>query len=271
MKKYLVTALSLFAAINLSAQITLEKSYPVNNGGNTNDDDLQVIRLEVSGYKYALRDVQANQVRLYNLDHSIWKTINVTLPAGYSTWSHSYISERLFNLDAAVELLVRFSPATSGVVPKTIVLGENGTTLHTIDSSSDHKVFTTGSDYKLIVYVGSNKWNVYALPGTIPCDKCGNGLGLGKVLQPGNGGSLGEPIPNPSNGVAEITYELPMGIREGQIDVYNTNGQLVKSFHVDGTFNSVRLDNSSFSSGVYYYNLKTNGQISEAKRMIVVP
>ncbi|WP_276131926.1 T9SS type A sorting domain-containing protein [Polluticoccus soli] len=271
MKKYIVTALSLFAAFNLSAQITLEKSYPVNNGGNANDNDLQVIRLEISGHKYALRDLQANQVRLYNLDHSIWKTINVTLPAGYSTWSHSYISERLFNLDAAVELLVRFSPATSGVIPKMIVLSENGGTLYTIDSTSDHNIFTTGNDYKLLVQKIPNKWEVYALPGSIPCDKCGNGLGLGKVLQPGNGGSLGEPIPNPSNGNVEIKYELPVGTREGQIDVYNTNGQIVKSFQVDGTFNSIRLDNSSFTSGVYYYSLRSNGQRSEAKRMIVVP
>ncbi len=60
------------------AQITLENSYPA-----TANSVLSVVNFANSGYKYQYTDITNNQVKFYNLNHSLWKTINITPPVVY--------------------------------------------------------------------------------------------------------------------------------------------------------------------------------------------
>ncbi len=75
--------------------------------------------------------------------------------------------------------------------------------------------------------------------------------------------------PNPFNPTTTISYSIPENA-EASIIVYNSNGEVVKEivnkYHQVGRHN-ITLDMSEFSSGIYYYTLRSN-QFVETKKMI---
>ena len=266
--KKLFASVSLLACLyTAEAQITLENTYTVAATGPT--IQFQLVNLELSGYKYVVQDFATNEIRPYNLNHTVWKTINV--PSQIQDWQAHYVSERLFNLDNSIECLLM----TSGAPPENAyVINEGGSIVHTfndITTDPKYKIQTSGGGkYKLLITCGTEKWCAYSLPGTIPCDKCGNGLGLGKPGSDIEAAQIGEPVPNPSNGNTTIDYTLPAGAKEGIIDIYNTSGQKLKTYKVDKNFSSLFIDNSEFVAGTYYYYLTTQGNRSSAKKMVVI-
>ncbi|MBM3435873.1 MAG: hypothetical protein FJY07_06630, partial [Bacteroidetes bacterium] len=55
-----------------------------------------VANLSVSGYKYHVLDTQTETLKLYNTDHSLWKTVNLSVPSGYTLMTNVYnVSENL--------------------------------------------------------------------------------------------------------------------------------------------------------------------------------
>ena len=68
MKKLILAAgIIICLAITVSGQLTLEQTYNYSVG---------VVKLETFGYKYFLMDVPNSQCRIYNMDHSLFKSIN---------------------------------------------------------------------------------------------------------------------------------------------------------------------------------------------------
>lgn len=273
MKRIIIATGVLISALTTNAQMTVEKDYLNVNSDVLNDADvsMEIINLSKSGRKYFVRDMNAGQLRIYNLDHSLWKTITLPNINNYEPKYAAYTSEELFNLDAQVEVAVYYhSTLPSVYIKKLVVVNEGGNIINNIDSAGVLKVYSVGNNsYNAILQTGKEKYTVYKLPGTIPCDKCGNGLGLGK---PGKvtTGNIGNPVPNPSNSQTTVEYSLPVGTTNGIIDVYNMSGQKVKSYKIDNTFNSLLIDNTELNSGTYYYYLTANGERSETKKMIVV-
>jgi hypothetical protein len=82
---------------------------------------------------------------------------------------------------------------------------------------------------------------------------------------------LNQNYPNPFNPTTTISFELS-STENVKLNVYNFNGQLVKSL-VDGTTNAgyhtVNFDASSLSAGVYYYTMETAG-MTKTQKMILV-
>lgn len=79
--------------------------------------------------------------------------------------------------------------------------------------------------------------------------------------------------PNPFNPVTSISYQLPAGMENAELEIYNTKGQLVKSITVNANNNQINwngTDNNGNpqSSGVYLYKL--NIQQSPIKKMTLV-
>lgn len=68
-----------------SGQITLESTY--NFSGT-------YTKLANSGYKFYVMDVGVNQCRIYNTDHSLWKTINLSVPNGSYLYDIRYVTEK---------------------------------------------------------------------------------------------------------------------------------------------------------------------------------
>ena len=76
--------------------------------------------------------------------------------------------------------------------------------------------------------------------------------------------------PNPAVNSTRVNYELPKGANEGEIIFYNLQGNEVKRFKVDRTFESLLISTSDLAAGTYYYRLQTAAQSSEGKKMIVI-
>ena len=80
---------------------------------------------------------------------------------------------------------------------------------------------------------------------------------------------LSNPFPNPAKTYIQLPYTLPEGVKEGTIRVINSQGQLIKTLHVDSNSEYVRLDTSRLPSGNYFYTLDTRGRKGESKQFIV--
>jgi hypothetical protein len=99
MKSILTFAVLLLIYTAGNAQVSLEKKY---------DYSTSVVEFETLGFKYFLMDVPNGQCRIYNPDHSLFKTINCNVPAGFYLYDIKFLSEKLFDSDAGIELLCTF-------------------------------------------------------------------------------------------------------------------------------------------------------------------
>ncbi|GBD87348.1 hypothetical protein BMS3Abin03_01280 [bacterium BMS3Abin03] len=86
-----------------------------------------------------------------------------------------------------------------------------------------------------------------------------------------NGYYLEDPYPNPFNPVTTIKYDLP---KSGFVEVivYDILGRKIKSlvneYKYAGSY-EVNFDASNLSSGVYFYQLKTQTFV-QTKKMVLV-
>ena len=80
---------------------------------------------------------------------------------------------------------------------------------------------------------------------------------------------LNNPYPNPAKTFIHLPYTLPQDVKKGTIRVFNSQGQMIKTFLVDGTSEYVRLETSNLPAGNYFYTLDARGQRSDGKQFIV--
>jgi hypothetical protein len=83
--------------------------------------------------------------------------------------------------------------------------------------------------------------------------------------------ALGEAYPNPFNPTTTLSYSVPEN-QEVVLNVFNTNGQLVKTLvngMVERGEHKVVFDASDLASGVYVYTLKTASQSAMHKMVLV--
>jgi len=261
-------------------QINLEASY------NSASSDLYMVNLEVDGEKYVKvqrGDSAFRFITLYNLDHSLWKTIDCNpfpiftfiqgigaLNNGRFDYDILYITQHLFDNDDDIEFLYT---VRSGNCPQfyTGIYNEDGSSLFTQDSAAPlvrvnvpiaaRPIYNTVNGTKMILsFPCSNEAKVYSLSGTLT-----NSLGLElvddyKLLA----------YPNPSSEYTTIEYEFPQGINQGEIAIYDLNGREIKRYSIDNTFKNLILYNNDLSSGTYMYSLEAKGKVIEAKKMLIV-
>jgi hypothetical protein len=106
------------------------------------------------------------------------------------------------------------------------------------------------------------------LPGTLFCDPCSNNNYIKGIYSDNK--NLLNLYPNPSSAFVNIEYNLPSGINDGEIIIYNLNGQEIKKYKVDNTFQNLNLNISDLSNGNYYYVLKTIKGISKGEKLIIM-
>ena len=256
--------------MNANAQITLEHTYATSLSG-----PIEVVNLSNDGIKYA-EYYGCSKVILYNTNHTVWKTINFPVipncgcsydPSGDNT----FISENLFNNDNLVELAISYITTSTPYQSTLVIFNEVGIIIDSISNAQGISVHDVGNNtFKAIVGVYSGGYSVYSLPGTIPCSICGGGLGVAKLTNNSNGGDLANPIPNPNSGVVKLGYTLPLGVTQGTITVYNTNGQAIKTYQVTNTFEYIIIDNAELPSGIYYYTLTASNMLPTVKKMVVI-
>ncbi|MDD2256332.1 MAG: T9SS type A sorting domain-containing protein [Bacteroidales bacterium] len=260
MKTYIsLFILLLFASKPLQAQFALEQTY---------SHSLTVTRINDNEYKYFLMDVAKSECRLYNLDHSLWKTIPISLPVDYYLYDIKFVTQTLFNSDSNIELWYSaykwIATTTDGYYQHlSKIISETGTTLATITGGTYAYIQQAGTDvYKLNIYAydnsfypGSVKTYVYALPGSAT------------ILAQTYLGTL-DPYPNPA--VSGINIPLPEKIESGKLLVYTASGQLKCEQDIQQQ-EQIHLHTSEWTPGVYTYRIVGSAKTIEPKKFIVKP
>lgn len=253
------------------AQITLENTYTPSTSSFS---AVRVIHLSNSGYKYAL--YETNRVKLFNLDHTLWKSISYaalgTITTGPWVWN---ISEALFNTDSSnVEVLLTYTDGSS--VNNSAILAEDGTIIENFPALEGFSgnIFYTSSGTKLVLLSGTGDYKsyIYSLPGSLTCEECQGGTyqGISGNVPNTEKGMLSDPIPNPNNGQVRINYTLPPGVSSGEIVFFNLQGFPVKNIKVTKATASITTSTESLAAGIYFYQLNCAECSPSARKMIVI-
>lgn len=282
MNRILLFIILFFTSSSIS-QISLEHTYI----GSQNN--LYMVDLELSGMKYirVSRSENERKIQLYNLDHSIWKTIDCNsfphqlIPSFDpitgemdTTYSYEfdvlYVSENLFDLDPQLEFM--FCISNSGFSPSyTGIYNEDGAavfaefdvlpTCRLNIPQQFRPIYNTPNGTKMILSSDQGDSKVYSLAGTLQLNVVNNSVTSTTNMTI---------YPNPSvAGITTINYELPDAVTEASVVVTDINGNKIKTMRIDKAFKNVNLDNSEFSSGVYLYNLIVDGVTIESKKIII--
>jgi len=262
MKKLITFTLFLFAFSLLNAQVSLEKKY---------DYSTSVVEIETLGYKYYLMDVPNGQCRIYNLNHSLFKTINCNVPAGFYLYDIKFLSEKLFDNDTGIELLCTFykyNETLQYYEYDSKIINEDGSQVVFIDGALYNYINKTGENtYKLFSYcydfsVWPEKvWtNIYSLPG-MPV--------VSAFLENENPEFNLKAFPNPATSQLKVAYNLPPEIREGKLSLFDNSGRLVQQFNIDNHTNHLLLNVSDYRSGVYHYFVEYSNKRSPSQKLVV--
>ena len=218
MKQIISSLLVLVGSAYSFSQPLLENVY--SNSGN-------ISTLEVSGDKYYTMDIINKQCKLYNMDHSTYKTISLAVPENYYLYNIQFVSQHLFNQDDLVELVYIYSqyiPTETSYyyLYETRVINENGTEILKVPGAGYTEIIqTTASGRKFLVYTydysvfpATYQTRVYSLPE----------LAVKSEIISAQLYSLGHPFPNPSAGNMILPVNLPEGVTSGTFRLFDGMG-----------------------------------------------
>jgi hypothetical protein len=260
---FILYSLILFS-VTAPGQITLDKKY---NYSTT------VVNLETQGYKYYLMDIPNEQCRIYNRDHSLYKSIPCEVPGGYYLADIKYVSEKLFDNDPEIEILYtyyKYIPTSDSYYYsyESRIVDEDGREILTIDGARYNYVHKTGEDsFQLFSYCYDYSvfpeiiWtNIYNLPGKEY---------VSWAMAEDSQDLLFSSYPNPATKSIKVEYKLPENVNTGFLYLYNSVGQPVSNFLIDRHSPFLELDVSSFPAGIYYYYVEYGGQRTASKKIVV--
>jgi hypothetical protein len=275
MKRAILLGVIFILSLNMKAQITLENTY-VNI-----QNDFELIDIGNNEIKYYYFDNINGIISLYNLDHSVYKSITIPAQAtGFGCW---YVSNSLFNTDNKLEYLIYNNlPGPNYNGTKFVkIYNEDNLLLFSLDSAGiqntgnrlEGNIVNTTSGTKMILT--SYKTNdlgikIFSLPGSLSCSICGGYAGISESNSNESRSVISNPFPNPTNDKTTINYELPEGVNQGKLVFYDAIGNIVKEFNVDNSFKDLQVSSSDLSAGTYYFQLQTSKGISGGKKLFVI-
>lgn len=262
MKKLISTSIFFLLILAISAQVTLDKKY---------EHSTSVIKLETLGYKYYLMDVPAGQCRIYNIDHSLYKTINCNVPNGFFLSDIKFISEKLFDTDNGIELLCtyyKYNSSQAYYEYDSKIINEDGSQITFIDGALYNYINKTEENtYKLFSYCydlsifPEKVWtNIYNLPGTVVS---------ALYLNNNSPKILLNAFPNPAVNTVKVAYTLPENVSDGVLHILDNMGREINKYVVDSHTKHLALDVTNFTSGVYHYFIEYQNTKTPSKKLII--
>jgi hypothetical protein len=263
MKKLLFTGIFFILFFALSAQVTLEKKYNYS---------ASVVKLETQGYKYYLMDVPNSQCRIYNLDHSVFRTINCAVPNNFYLADIKHISENLFDNDDGIELIYtyyKYNTAKAYYEYESKIINEDGSEIISAIKGAQYVYVNKTDDdiYKLFAYCfdysvfPEKVWtNIYNLPGA-PI--------VSAYLQKDDPNILLNAFPNPASETVKVAYSLPENVNTGKLHLFDNNGKSVSQFIIDNHTDFLSLDISQYNSGVYHYFIEYENTRTPSKKLVI--
>jgi predicted solute-binding protein len=77
---------------------------------------------------------------------------------------------------------------------------------------------------------------------------------------------MGQNMPNP----AKVKTTIPISLKhDGELRIINSQGEVMSVFAVSKDDTEIALDITSFSTGVYFYQIISEGRSSRLKKLIV--
>lgn len=216
----------------INAQITLENEYSFR---------VQAFDVEDGEYFYAGAD--GNTIRIYDEDHNLYKTVNLSPDQGFEVGGVSLLSRKLFNTDEDLELAVTYTKTdTSGTEYYAEILNENGNSIKRINNAFGMFAYNTNSGSKLMASLWINNGGaieitsaVYSLPGTL----------TGGMIAPEPAPERGfTAYPNPTDGILRIEP-----VDDRPIRIFNSAGKEIKTVENQNTINLQNLP-----KGLYILN-----------------
>jgi len=227
--------------------------------------------LRNSGDKFFIMDVPASQCRIYNMDHSLWKTINLPMPANNYLYDIKFVSEGLFTDDERLALAYvyySYNATTQVYSYNARVITESGQQLLSIPGClylhvhdmKQHGVKLLAYIYDFSVWPETVKTHAYSLPGQLAT----------KANDPEYSiANLHPAFPNPAITYLNIPYQLPESVREGLLTLSDMQGHIVRTYHVDHHVNYLRIDVRDLPSGTYVHTLFANGKITGSGKVVI--
>lgn len=265
MKKGIILLTLMVISHTSFSQIVLKQSYTYS---------ATITKINETTYKYFLMDVPNAQCRIYNLDFSLYKTIN--LPTITDEWVYDirFVSEGLFNIDTKIELLyttyrwitVNTQTGDGYYIYHSYIINEDGVELLDVPGALYSYVHETSpGENSLFLYIYdmsvdpySIQTNIYSVPGTYE-----NIIGAKKSdLQL----SLN---PNPARDLIQVKYTLPVNVPAARLLFVDSQGKQKKVIHLDNQSNTLNIDREELLSGIYFVFLESNGARSETKKLIL--
>jgi hypothetical protein len=259
MKKILFSLLLLSSGFAFG-QISLENNYSYSG---------TYTKLSVSGNKFYLMDVALAQCRIYNTNHTLWKTLNLSVPANNFLYDLKYLSEGLFTSDNSLSLgyvYYIYDETNAYYTFNARIVKENGTELLSIPGCQYMEVMNLENDgVKLLAYCYdysvtpySIQTRIYSLPGQLTANE-----------NPELPGSHKLPFPNPANDFITIQYNLPNSSATGEIVVTDMQGKLIDRLAINGYAERITLPTFKYQSGVYNYSVEAGNQRCESGKFMV--
>ena len=259
----LILTVLVLAAFRPQAQIIPEYTF--------NGVSAAYINLPLAGYKYYIMDVANNQCRFYNNDHSLWKTVYLSVPANYYLCDIQYVTENLFNADNTIELLYvsyNYNSTSDYYTYDTRIATENGAVLLDIPgggysvvypAQTGSKLFVWVYDYSLPIYTVNT--NIYSIPGQVTTSLKESQTFKSTPLQPA--------YPNPATSIVTIPYTLPDNVSQAELKLYGIDGKLTKTFVIDHSFDTLTVPVKDMPAGTYLYRIESGNFSSGTYKLIV--
>ena len=237
-------------------QITLEHTYP-NAGYFFSYGQLMMVDLEVSGMSYVKIDRAAKEMKLYHMDHTLFKTVSyATFPQGMAV-DIMYISEHLFDTDDGLEFMYLVDSPNL-----TQVYNEDGSLLFNEQASpfvrmaipaQQLPIYNTDEGTKLILSHTDGTARVYSLGGTLS-------VGIATVAneQFQQLSAASQVFPNPT--ITEIHLALASTLpQNGELIITDATGRVVQTLPIAQGTSQVTQDVSDLPDGAYLYRLTSGG------------
>ncbi len=224
------------------AQINLDHTFITNIG-------LSWVTTSTKGIMYYQNpDTLTNQLKIFNEDYSLYKTVTIPRPIGYSIYGIYNLSDKLFNSDSNIEFICCFLKYESTAVSKIVLYDENATVIKDFGKYEPYAlpwglINNTIGKTKLCIMQWSTpfKYEIYSIAGNMPSSISEAHLSNKQFA-----------YPNPSNTTINLPYSLDNG-QTTTLKIFNINGRLIEQKQIDPLFNKILLNVSSYQSGIYIY------------------
>lgn len=236
MKQLILISTLLICSFTMKGQITLEHKF---------SDYVSWFKTSTKGTMFYTNNIDtiSNQLKVYNEDYSLYKTIIIPRPIGYFV-EINFLSDQLFNLDNSIEFLCCFRKYTENMqsITKITIFNENATVVKDFGTylNYDGIFLINESGIKPKLYI-NGAFEVYSLPGSLPNN-----------VPEFKSSNVKSAFPNPSKNVINLPYSLENG-QVSTMKIYNMSGQLIDQKQIDSAFDKILLNVNSYQSGSYIY------------------